>query len=288
MKLPALIPMALASGLLFPSIAGAQVQRFTVTAETANIRAEPTIGSPVVRQVARGTVIEVTDSQGGWLRVSLLNADGSRVMGFVSAAVGTLDEPLRSTMPKDSGIIGTSSSQTAFPRPLGASPRTFSAGGMLGGFSFGVGGSLRYWTSDRVGVQVGLSRYSLGMSDPGPSGYSSSYEYGVSQFGPAVIFRLGGPQVDDDLFLRPYAGGGVNIYRTSSNITVSQGGEQIRDRVSETNFGFDGFGGVEVGFRDARRITVSGDLGYYSTSMPFLGLRLGGFAYSLSVHWYFR
>lgn len=64
-------------------------------------------------------------------------------------------------------------------------------------------------------------------------------------------------------------------------------GGGFSDSSSETDLGFQAMVGGEIAFRNAPRLTVSGDLGYYSTGTAF-GVHIGGFAYGVSVHWYVK
>jgi hypothetical protein len=143
---------------------------------------------------------------------------------------------------------------------------TFGAGGRVGGFTLGVGGSLRYWASDAFGVQMDFSHYGV-------------VDVGVTQFAPSVLFVLGHPDLSKPMQIRPYAGGGMNIFHLSEGAGTAG--------LSDTGIGGQGFVGAEAVFAGAPNFGVSGDIGYYSTG-TFLGVSVGGFAISLSGHYYFK
>jgi hypothetical protein len=263
----------------FPSVAMARQQTFTVAAPAAIVRSEPRLGSPVVKEAPRGTVLAVVGARGEWLAVSLDGADGSLQNGFVSATLGSLSGD--ATYPPAQGVqSGT------FGQPMDTAPRAFGLGGHVGGFTFGVGANARYWSSDRVGVQFGYSRFSIG-DGSNWGGVSYSSKVSVNQLAPTVLVRFGEPQADDDVVFRPHAGGGLNMFRTTVSASASIPGMSFKESESENSFGFQALGGAEIGFRSVPRLTVSGDLGYYSTGTSF-GVQLGGFAYGVSLHWYLK
>lgn len=269
--------LVVAALAVLPAVAAAQ-QTFTITAPAAVVRSEPRLSSPVVREVPRGTVLTVVGTRGEWVAVSMDDTDGSRRSGFVGATLGTLSggAPLASQEGQPS----------PFAAPMAWAPRTIGVGGHVGGFTFGAGVNARLWTSGRVGLQFGFSRFSIGDSSSfGGATYSSSVS--VNQFAPVVLVRFGEPEADDDVVIRPYAGGGINVFRTTVSAGGSVPGLSFNTSESETNFGFQALGGAEIGFRNVPRLTISGDLGYYSTGTSF-GVQLGGFAYGFSLHWYLK
>ena len=88
--------------------------------------------------------------------------------------------------------------------------------------------------------------------------------------------------------VRPYVGGGVNVFFSSLNARAAGFGEEISESTSSTDFGVQAFGGLEFFFSKIPRLSMSADIGYYSTAVPFSGFRVGGFALGTSVHWYIR
>lgn len=178
--------------------------------------------------------------------------------------------------------------QTAPPAVIAPTQRQLGLGGRVDAFTFGLGGSVRYWSNERLGFQIGISRSSVGSSNT-DFGFASSFDASVLQIAPAVTFKLGEkPVTNEDVTFQPYVGGGVNIFRSSVSATVSVLGQRSSDSDSATNMGFQAFGGVEMFFNEARQLGFSTDLGYYSTAVPFAGIHVGGLAFSAAAHWYVR
>jgi len=57
--------------------------RLRVIAEVANIRQSPDIGSPIIHQLAQGTILEATQKQGDWYSVEMTLEEGKVISGFV-------------------------------------------------------------------------------------------------------------------------------------------------------------------------------------------------------------
>jgi hypothetical protein len=137
----------------------------------------------------------------------------------------------------------------------------------------------------RVGGEFQFSRWSVG----GLGGFDVEADASITQFAPLILFRLGEPPAADDVMLRPYVGGGLNFFRSTA--TVSIGGifdDEFSETQSDTATGIQMLGGVEIAFQDAPRFVLSGDIGYHSTGKLFGGLSVGGMAFSVSAHWYFK
>lgn len=159
-------------------------------------------------------------------------------------------------------------------------------GGQVGGFTFGLGVSARYWWSEELGIELALSRSSTSWSDViGPGNSSVSFSH--LQVAPSLLYRLTTVEKTSVVFV-PYAGGGVNIMRSSVSAEASLGGFDFEDSASETGVGFQGFVGTDVRFRSIPAFGISGDIGYYSTVTPFVGVDIGGFALALAGHYYFK
>lgn len=148
---------------------------------------------------------------------------------------------------------------------------TFGFGGRAGGFTFGVGASARYWGSEKLALQLDLSHYGVST-------------LGITQVAPSVLFVLGTPDLSKPTQIRPYGGGGINIMRISEDYS-DFGFSELND--SETSIGGQGMVGAEMVFAGAPNFALSGDLGYYSTG-KFFGVSIGGFALSVSGHYYFK
>lgn len=64
-------------------ILGAAAIKLKVTAEIANIRLKPSIGSVIIRQIAQGEVLEAVRQEGEWYLVKLEPDEGGNAMGYV-------------------------------------------------------------------------------------------------------------------------------------------------------------------------------------------------------------
>ncbi len=72
------------------------LRQVVVTVPQANLRAEPTSAAPVVAQVPRGTVLEVLEERGPWLRVQYRHPEKGLVRGYIAAR---LVEPVPEAAP---------------------------------------------------------------------------------------------------------------------------------------------------------------------------------------------
>ena len=99
--------------LVLVGLAGA-ANRLRVTAEVANLREKPDIGSAVVRQVPRGTLLEVTAKEGDWYLAAATDEAGRVASGYVHeslvAVVAAEEEQEKPAAP---------SSRPANPPPAG-------------------------------------------------------------------------------------------------------------------------------------------------------------------------
>jgi len=204
-------------------------------------------------------------------------------------SAGAADSPLRSAAAREAlrfagepeqaprgGGDATTRSHEWRPTGLGLGVHT-------GGFHFGVGASAIGWVSDRVGFEGLVSRYSIGAA-ASAAGVSASSDFTVMEFSGGVRYRLGSPEGT----VHPYLAAGVSLYRSSSSVNVSGYGTSEGTSDSSSNVGGYGVGGLEFTFKSARHLAVSLDLGYYTTSTPFTGLEVGGFALGGAVHWYLK
>ena len=158
---------------------------------------------------------------------------------------------------------------TAFAGPnIGA----IGLGGVGGLSDFEIGPSFRYWMTDRFGVQAHL----------GFGGDSDFLDEDVDylRFEPTFIVAIG-DFGNDALNVRPYAGGGIRVFRTD-----------IGERFDDTTVKPAGVGGVEFGFRSAPRLKVSAELsvsaGNDLDDFNFgNGPSIGGARVSALVHYFF-
>jgi len=102
------------------------------------------------------------------------------------------------------------------------------------------------------------------------------------QFEPSAIYALR-DHVSDSIWLRPYAGAGINFSHQTWNPAPGTG-----TPTSDNKVGGQIFGGAEVTFPSLPKLAVSADLGYHWTPNAFPGVSLGGFGLSLAGHWYIK
>jgi hypothetical protein len=149
-------------------------------------------------------------------------------------------------------------------------------GGQMSGRAPGFGFTSRMWSRRRLGLQLDLSRSTL-------TSASSPERLRSTEFAPSVIYALP-DYVGDNVWLRPYFGGGGVLTRSRLGSSTPEGGAAT----SDSSLGFRGFGGAEVTIPGAPRFAVSADLGYRWSEQPFAGFEIGGLGFSIAGHWYVR
>jgi Bacterial SH3 domain len=302
---------------LSPSSLLAQSPQFTVKADAANVHKSPSTGSPVIGKVFRGTVLTVTRELGSWVRISWPAAQDG--VGFVHMNTGTLangslpvsrptaGRTTPSTTPTTAGRTTPSTTPTTSiarrpapevpppattgaqaPRPVavaqpapapggsGSIPHFVGLGGRMGGSTLGLGASARASVGHRFRVQLEVSRYTHSIAVAQPRLTSV-------QIAPSLLYSLP-DRVTDYVWVRPYFGGGMAVYRSTLSSGTSAAGTSLTDR----RFGRQIFGGVEVAFASAPRFSVSTDFGYRWPQTPFVGFELGGQGLSVSGHYYVK
>jgi hypothetical protein len=277
-----------------PSWLYAQSTEFTVNAAPADVHKGPSMVNPVIGKAPRGTVLEVTRELGSWVRIAWPSAEDG--VGYVHMSMGRISQA--STSPSDRTAGPKTTSITAGrTAPESQSPSPATAGGQsngpgnsasltptthfvglgarMGGSTVGFGASARASVHDRFGIQLEVSRYA-------PASAVAQPRLTSLQFAPSLLYSLP-DKLTDYLWLRPYIGAGVAIYRS----TLS-GGTAGGDSVTDSRLGRQVFGGTEVTFASLPRFTLSADYGYRWHQAPFSGFELGGPGLSVSGHWYVK
>jgi len=211
--------------------------------------------------------------------VSTFDAAPASVPGPAGASTSAAGAPALMAQQRPNPLV------TATP-PTPSVPRRFALGGRVGGSSFGVGGTVRYWVTPALGIDVLVSRYSVGISDYAYAGITAEASASVLQIAPAVTYRFGEQDPDDDVSVRPYVGGGVSLFRSSFKASAQGYGLRTEESASSSDMGFRGFGGVELFFKSMPRLSVTSDIGYYSVGAPFTGISIGGLAVGIGANWY--
>src|SRR5688572_3590747 len=108
------IALCLSASWLFAQTIGPQSAEFTVKTASANVHKFPSIGSPVIDKVERGTVLEITRHLGSWVEVPWPGGEGG--VGFLHVNGGSIARSLADS----NRVIRT---PTAAPAPaLAATP----------------------------------------------------------------------------------------------------------------------------------------------------------------------
>ena len=279
----------------------AQEAVFVVTTTSADVHKAPSTGSPVIAKAPRGKAYEVKRELGSWVSVSWPGADHGVAYlhvawGKVSHGVALIDEP--------STVTVATPRVTAFNRPapepapepaapspdvqLPRSPRTstvprrapslpshiIGVGARLGSAEVGMAVTGRAWAYGPLGLQV----------EAGQSTYRSAFAPGLVkslQLAPTMIYSL--PDVvTNAVWARPYLGAGLNLHRAT--LRSEFGEADAVDRVVGSHV----LGGVEFTWANMPQLALSADVRHHWAPPTFTGFELGGFAASLSAHWYVR
>jgi hypothetical protein len=155
----------------------------------------------------------------------------------------------------------------------------FGAGVRLGGNSFSIGGSVRYFFyGGPLGVQGEIARvgYDLGV-----------YDWSSTQFSPSVLYRFVERTFEAPVTLTPYVGAGLNFIH--SNFDDDFPFQEVRE--DDTSVGVLLYGGVELFFERLPNLGASGELTFTSNddvgAIGFGSTSLGGISFTAAAHWYF-
>jgi hypothetical protein len=192
--------------------------------------------------------------------------------------------------PEEASTVSAKSSTSIFGAPARAAAQAataattpnnhqFGAGVRLGGSSFGIGGSVRYFFyGGPLGVQAEIARVGY---DVGPFDFSST------QFSPSVIYRFVERTFEAPLTLTPYAGAGLNFIHSNFDDDFPF----LDQDADDTSVGVLIFGGAELFFERVPNLGVSGELTFTSNddvgAIGFGSTSLGGLSFTAAAHWYF-
>jgi len=139
---------------------GAQAQtKLRVTAEIANIRQKPDIGSAIVSQVPRDTILTGVSRDGDWYFVSLVAEDGQTVSGYVHISLVSVAEPAQAEETPSKPAVPTVQPRPLLPpptkRPSGApvsvyAPEARFGVALLAGGVYALGGDLNLGAQGRA------------------------------------------------------------------------------------------------------------------------------------------
>jgi hypothetical protein len=254
----------------------AQTTQFTVTVSFANIHAEPSAASPIIAAAPRGRSFEVTRELGSWVGVAWPAArDG---VGYVHSSWGALSRGGAA----DAVSVPQTRPIDPHPGPLTQQPVSRVA---LPSHVVGVGGRMgtqalsgfavvgRLWFAGPVGAQLELGR--------GTHTNGAMLRMNVIDIGVNAIASLP-DRVTNAVWMRPYVGGGISIFRSSLRSTS---GVSI---ATDTSRGYQAFGGAEFTWANVPQLAVSADLRHTWAAAPYGGFDTGGLGLALAAHWYMR
>jgi hypothetical protein len=279
---------------IFPAVLHAQDTMLTVTVQSAEVHAGPSTATPVIGHAAKGTELPVVRNLGSWMRVAWRGVpDG---VGYVHVTMGRLNGPTTSAP------AATAAPRTAAPSsapasgpaavPLSTVQRTPSTvapsgpqrstishlvgvGGLVGSMS-SFGATARWWRTNHLGVQVGLTRDS--MNSDTAEGHVTSM-----QIEPAVVYALF-DRVRDYVWVRPYVGSGLSFRHATLKVPVVDPAQPS----SDNGVGLRVFGGGEFTFATATQFGLSAEVGYRRLSTPFPGFEADRMTFALVGHWYIK
>jgi hypothetical protein len=158
-------------------------------------------------------------------------------------------------------------------------PHQFGIGGSITASNRGAAGDVRYWFGDHLGLAVNAGWYRSYYETAGGDRASTIHA------SPAIIYMFGQPNYTRDVDIRPFIGGGASYLRSRRPVLVPTGDI----RMSETSgTGMHAFGGVEVTFKEAEQVALSGELIYYRLPIRLSNNSIDGFNYLIAVHIYLK
>lgn len=276
----------------------AQTAPLTITSTSATVHKAPSVAAPVIGHASRGDVLTVTRDVGDWVKV-VWPSDPSGA-GYVRESLGYRGRPAAGTQaslapsatPDPVRRAGGASVSTdtrpnvAEPQSVGAPIRTgrpayvsrpshvVGLGARMAGPPLGIGGSFRAWSPGWLGLQVDFSRYSVSTPlDP--------TSMNTTQFAPSVLLKPT-DMISDYVWLRPYAGAGFAMYRSTLNSPT------IGVTATDNRTGFQFFGGAEFTAASLPAVGVSLDYGFRTFESPFAGFDFGGSSVTIAAHWYVK
>jgi hypothetical protein len=281
----------------------AQEAIYTVTMTSADVHKAPSTGSAVIGRAPRGKTFPVMRSLGSW--VSIAWPDAETGIAYLHVAWGRISrgadlEALRISgsglqqnagAPSESERLTQVASTTAasqgqvrvLPEPrVAARPRAalslpshlVGIGGRISRPASGLAIAGRGWTYGALGAQI----------EAGRTTYTSLVGAGqlqTMQLAPSIMYSL--PDlVTNAVWVRPYAGAGLTINRSTLRGAVDV------PVAARSGLGSQILSGAELTWARLPQFAVSADLRQQWAPPTFDGFELGGFAVSMSAHWYVK
>lgn len=275
---------------LNPALLHAQDVVLTVNVPSAEVHKGPSVATPVIGHVPRGTVLPVARNLGSW--VSITWPDAPDGVGFVHVTRGRLGPPSAGApstamSPRPSATSAPASTpllpartpaeqQVAPRRHVNITPAShiIGVGGLVASMNT-FGATARTWRNNRIGIQFGFTRDAM-TSTVGAGRVTSM------QFEPGVVYALF-DKVTDYVWIRPYVGSGLSFHHQSLKVSSP---DLVQS--ADNGFGFRVFAGSELTFASVQRFGLSVEFGYRRLPTPFPGFDAQGPAASLAGHWYVK
>lgn len=278
---------------LNPTPVRAQDAVLTVTVLSADVHKGPSIVTPVIGHVSRGTVLGVSRNLGSWAKIAW--PDAPEGVGYVHVTMGRLgpssaDAPA-ANMPSRTSSAPAPATTTIPPPAARRSPRErmavrdqltgtsithiFGVGGLVGSMS-SFGATARAWRNDHLGIQLGFTRDAM-TSDVAAGRVTSI------QFEPGAVYALF-DHVSDYVWIRPYVGSVLSFRHQTLKVSAPAAMEPA----SDNGMGFRVFGGSELTFAGVPRFGLSAELGYRRFPTPFHEFEPDRLSVSIAGHWYIK
>jgi len=152
---------------------------------------------------------------------------------------------------------------------------TIGGGLRTGGYSYGIGGMLRFWLGEVIFFGVSVAHHAY------------YYYLNHTVFSASVMYNIKKWYQFDEVILRLYAGGGIDIVHWSAD-SAYYGTLFSYD---STTLGGHGVAGVEVLLKQLRQLGFGAEAGYYTTNHDVQNFQLngwGGFGSGIYAIWYFK
>ena len=250
---------------LNPTPARAQDAVLTVTALSADVHRGPSIVTPVIGHVSRGTVLPVSRNLGSWAKVAW--PDAPEGVGYVHVTMGRLgpssadasaanmstrtSSPASATTTIPPVTRRSAGERIAVRGELTDTPisHIFGVGGLVGSMS-SFGATARAWRSDHLGIQLAFTRDAM-TSDLAAGRVTSI------RFEPGVVYALF-DHVSDYFWIRPYVGSVLGFRHQTLKVSAPA----AMELASHNAVGFRVFGGSELTFAGVPRFGLSAEFGY--------------------------
>jgi hypothetical protein len=228
----------IAVGLAFIGVfgllaAGQTAVRLKVSAEQANIREKPDIGSPMVEQLPEGTILEAQSKEGEWYFVGFVRRDGSIGSGYIHESLVLViaqDEEKPESLPAEKKIEPPAIEKVEVEKPLQTEEEKTEGEKRIGGerIETGAGGGRESTAAlfrrppgeQRLRLSIHLSGELMSPGDinSGTTGIAEAYEASLGTnmngtIGTLHIASGGGAEVEYALTSGLYAGFGLGFFR---------------------------------------------------------------------------